>query len=199
MESNITMEEEKTEDKKEIIEIEDNDIESDVVQTPITRADLDFVRDPEDKNWISKISNGKTVILHRSCEETPQLGVLYHCTITEKESYALAFITGFASYPRFICRADGKCIYTEAPNVKPIVYSNILDAFEANTKLDAVCAIYRRDNEIPTSEARKTITIDVKISDKTAGNSITDTLTIEIPITDTSQDVLDKFKTWAYR
>jgi len=194
---NMEEKEIKEEYKEEIIE--NTDTESDIVCTPITRADLDFVRDPEDKNWISKISNGKTVILHRSCEESPQLGVVYHCTITEKPSYALAFITGFASYPRFICRGDGKCVYTKAPNTKPVVYNNILDAFEANTDLDAVCAIYRRDNEVLSSEARKTIFIDVKISDRTAGNTITDTLSVEIPVSDTSQDVLNKIKTWVYR
>ena len=47
---------------------------------------LVFHRDKDDKNWISRLANGKVAILHRADPTIPQPNVPYLCKLTKKKN-----------------------------------------------------------------------------------------------------------------
>lgn len=177
------------EEKKVVEETEANLIEK------TYRLELDFIRDPEDKNWISKIPNGKTAILHRRCESKPQPGIKYNCTILEKESYALAYITGYSQYPRGIIRPDGQIVFLRAPNTQLKIYPSVYDVFKYEEDLEFLLMVLKEENRTqvfsPQSIETKNVDIIIKLTES-GGLTAKKTLKIVVPITDSLDMILGK-------
>lgn len=146
----------------------------------ITEAVLTFIRDRNDRNWISRLSEGesagKIVLLHRSDQTIPQPNIQYLCKIQEKEKeidgkkigYALSWIVGLAGYPRVVIKSDKSCVVIGHPNEKkkPKNYSDIFEALMAYPKLEYFFTIYRTENreEQNTDEGLlKEVNIDIKV------------------------------------
>lgn len=172
--------------KKEDIDMEKEDKKFEEKET-ITEAILTFIRDKNDRNWISRLSEGKSagkiVLLHRSDQTTPQPNIQYLCKIQEKEKetdgkkigYALAWIVGLAGYPRAIIKVDRSCVVIENPNEKkkPKNYTDIYEALNAYLELEYLFTVYRTENReeshIDESELKKVnIEIKVKATDELA-------------------------------
>lgn len=147
---------------------------------PITEAVLTFIRDRNDRNWISRLSEGesagKIVLLHRSDQTIPQPNIQYLCQIQEKEKeidgkkigYALSWIVGLAGYPRVVIKSDKSCVVIEHPNEKkkPKNYSDIFEALMAYPKLEYFFTIYRTENrkeEINDPSLLRDVSIEIKI------------------------------------
>ena len=149
---------------------------------PITEATLMFIRDRNDRNWISRLSSGsgestgKIVLLHRSDQTIPQPNILYNCKIQEKEKeedgkkrgYALAWIIGLAGYPRVIIKADKSCVVIEHPDAKkkPRNYSDIYEALRAYPDLEYLFTVYRKENkkeEIVDETLLRNVSIELKV------------------------------------
>jgi len=126
------------------------------------KATLMFTRDPRNENWISRLSNGKIVLLHRSCDVVPWPGVEYLCTIQEKESHALSWILGVYQYPRVVVKADETCILIETPEDKPKAVDHIYDALRAIDS-EYVFVLYRKENKIPPEDATQSINREERI------------------------------------
>ena len=159
----------------------------------ITRSILDFRYDEIKERWITKIGNGKVAILHRNSTWIPQSGIRYNCSIDEKSGYALAWITGFADYPRIIIKADRSCVVIFDPirETESEEYSNIYLALESNKlkDLEFIFTMYRKENkekaqDIPTREVK--VEMKVKEGDKT----IQKTSKIEVGESTTAKDIL---------
>ena len=128
---------------------------------------LVFHRDKEDKNWISRLKNGKIAILHRADTTTPQPNVPYLCKVDEKEKYAIAWIQSLYAYPRVIVTPPPRrYIYLESPGNKPTIYTDILSIFDAHD-LEYLYVKYPKENrkeiDTPSTESYRDIEIDVRI------------------------------------
>ena len=159
------------------MKIEDKNTE---VKEPITEAVLTFIRDRNNRNWISRLSEGesagKIVLLHRSDQTIPQPNIQYLCKIQEREKesdgkkigYALSWIVGLAGYPRVIIKADRTCVVIEHPNEKKKAknYSDIYEALKDYPKLEYLFVVYRVENrkeEIVDESQLRNIDIEIKI------------------------------------
>ena len=156
---------------------EDKNIEETEI---ITEASLMFIRDKDNRNWISRLSSGKSfgkiVLLHRSDQTIPQPNIQYRCKIQEKEKeldgkkigYALAWIIGLDGYPRVIIKADKSCVVIEHPNEKKKIknYADIYEALIAYPDLEYLFTIYRSENrkeEVKDASLLRDIDIDIKV------------------------------------
>lgn len=142
-----------------------------------TKIKLMFTRDPRNENWISRLANGKIVLLHRSCDVEPWPGVEYLCTIQEKESHAISWILGVYQYPRLVVKADETCILIETPEDKPEPIDHIYDALRKNES-EHLFVLYRKENRTPpvdttesTNREERIINIELKLIDKNTENS----------------------------
>ena len=159
------------------MKIEDKKTE---IKEPITEAVLTFIRDRNDRNWISRLSEGesagKIVLLHRSDQTIPQPNIQYLCKIQEKEKeedgkkkgYALSWIVGLAGYPRVIIKSDKSCVVIEHPNEKKKAknYSDIYEALKSYPKLEYLFTVYRVENrkeEIVDESLLRNIDVEIKI------------------------------------
>ena len=159
------------------MKIEDKKTE---IKEPITEAVLTFIRDRNDRNWISRLSEGesagKIVLLHRSDQTIPQPNIQYLCKIQEKEKeedgkkkgYALSWIVGLAGYPRVIIKSDKSCVVIEHPNEKKKAknYSDIYEALKSYPKLEYLFVVYRIENrkeEIVDESLLRNIDVEIKI------------------------------------
>lgn len=150
---------------------------------------LMFVRDPNNKNWISRLANGKIVMLHRSCQIEPWPGVEYLCTVQEKETHALSWILGTYHYPRIVVKADESCILIEKAEDKAQSISDIYTALRS-LESEFVFVLYRKENRHDSlSEFTKKPDKETRI------------IEVELKITDTNtKNILkSKFKIPAYR
>jgi len=154
--------------KKEDKNIKEKESKDKIEIEPVTEAILIFHRDQNDKNWISRLNNGKIVILHRSDTTIPQQGIQYHCKIDEKEGYAIAWIEGLSGYPRAIIKSDGTCVVVENPNIsgkKTKTYSDIYEALQNYEDLEFFFTIYRKENK-EKIEIDKSLLKDINIEIK---------------------------------
>lgn len=150
---------------------------------------LMFVRDPNNKNWISRLANGKIVMLHRSCQTEPWPGVEYLCTVQEKETHALSWILGTYHYPRIVVKADDSCVLIEKAEDKAKSVSDIYSALRS-LESEFAFVLYRKENRIdPNKESAKKSDKETRILD------------VELKITDTNTKNILKsnFKIMAYR
>lgn len=172
--------------------------ESKITPLPITRAVLDFKRDEEDRNWVSKLENGKWVILHRKSIWIPIPGVRYNVTIEEKDSHAIGWITGFCEYPRIIIRGDRTCVMTKDPTKgpEPIIYHNIYEALEKNPDLEIIFTIYSKENKEveKRKEQSKRIDMKIKITDTSGIEFTEESIKLNVPVNQTPQDIIAKIK-----
>lgn len=154
--------------KKENKNIED-------VET-ITEASLMFIRDKNDRNWVSRLPDGRIVLLHRADKTIPQPNIEYNCKIQEKKKeidgktlgYCLGWIVGLAGYPRAIIKADKSCVVIEHPNEKkkPKNYADIYEALNAYPELEYLFTIYRKENrkeDVKDASLLRDIDIDIKV------------------------------------
>lgn len=139
---------------------------------------LMFTRDPQNENWISRLANGKIVLLHRSCDVIPWPGVEYLCTIQEKESHALSWILGMYQYPRVVVKADETCILIESPNKKPEAIEHIYDALRKINQ-EYAFVLYRKENKILSDDETKMpnrdmriVDVELKLTDQTTKNAL---------------------------
>ena len=148
----------------------------------ITETTLMFVRDRDDRNWISRLSPGKgdsagkIVLLHRSDQTVPQPNIAYRCKIQEKQKetngkkvgYALAWIIGLAGYPRVVIKSDRSCVVIEDPSAKkkPKHYLDIYEALKDYSDLEYLFTVYRTENrkeEIIDSSLLRDVNIEIKV------------------------------------
>lgn len=173
---------------------------SEISIEPMTRAILDFWRDEEDRNWVSKIPNGKFVILHRNSPWIPQPGIRYHCTLAEKERFVMAWITGFSEYPRLVIRADHSCVLVKEPSKEETkeqkIYSNIYEALETNLELTNVFVIYSKENKEAIKPSLRSKKIEMDITIKELGGLTFTENAIKLNISDesTPQDIIKELK-----
>lgn len=177
-----------------------------------TEATLMFIRDRDDRNWISRLSPGKgdsagkIVLLHRSDQTIPQPNIAYRCKIQEKQKetngkilgYALAWIIGLAGYPRVVIKSDKTCVMIEDPSVKkkPKHYLDIYEALRDYPDLEYLFTVYRIENrteeKVDERELKK-VNIEIKVK-------ATDELTIKSNITrkrmrtQNLKDIIDEIK-----
>jgi len=157
------------------MEKEENKTEDSVPPTE-TKATLMFTRDPRNENWISRLSNGKIVLLHRSCDVVPWPGVEYLCTVQEKESHALSWILGVHQYPRVVVKADETGILIETPGDKPKAIDHIYDALR-DSKYEHMFVLYRKENKIPPDDTtqpsnreERIINFELKLTEENTKN-----------------------------
>ena len=148
----------------------------------ITETTLMFVRDRNDRNWISRLSPGKgdsagkIVLLHRSDQTIPKPNIAYRCKIQEKQKetngkiqgYALAWIIGLAGYPRVVIKSDRTCVVVEDPSAKkkPKHYLDIYEALKDYSDLEYLFTVYRIENrkeEIIDSSLLRDVNIEIKV------------------------------------
>lgn len=151
-------------------------------EEPTTEATLMFIRDRDDRNWISRLSPGKgdsagkIVLLHRSDQTIPQPNIAYRCKIQEKQKetngkilgYALAWIIGLAGYPRVVIKSDRTCVVIEDPSAgkKPKHYLDIYAALKDYSDLEYLFTVYRTENrreEIIDSSLLRDVNIEIKV------------------------------------
>jgi len=157
---------------------------------------LIFHRDKEDKNWISRLANGKIAILHRADPTIPQLNVPYLCKVDEKEKYAIAWIQSLYAYPRAIITPQKQFVFLNNPGDKPSVYLDILSIFDAND-IEYLYVKYPEENkkiiETPSTENYRDVNIDLRIkigSESTLKYSFT----IKRPRNMDAKTILDEIK-----
>lgn len=151
-------------------------------EEPTTEATLMFIRDRNDRNWISRLSPkegdsaGKIVLLHRSDQTIPKPNIAYRCKIQEKQKetngkilgYALAWIIGLAGYPRVIIKSDKTCVVIEDPTIKkkPKHYIDIYEALRDYSDLEYLFTVYRIENrteEIIDASLLRDVNIEIKV------------------------------------
>ena len=141
------------------MKIDDKNIET-IEST--TETTLMFIRDRNDRNWISRLSPGKgnsagkIVLLHRSDQTIPIPNIAYRCKIQEKQKetngkiqgYALAWIIGLAGYPRVVIKSDRTCVVIEDPSAKkkPKHYLDIYEALKDYSDLEYLFTVFRKEN-----------------------------------------------------
>ena len=107
---------------------------------------LVFHRDKDDKNWISRLFNGKVAILHRADPTIPQPNVPYLCKVDEKEKYAIAWILGLHAYPRaIITPPPRRFVYLESPGDKPAIHTDLFSIFDSHD-LEYLYIRYPKEN-----------------------------------------------------
>lgn len=168
--------------------------ETNILEVPksITRSILDFKWDDVKERWISTINNGKFAILHRNSAWIPQQGIRYNCSIDEKPRYALAWITGFADYPRIVIKSDRSCIVIFDPTreIKSEEYKNIYSALESDKlkDLEFVFTMYRKENKNIDVQMHE-VKVEIKIKEN--GKSTQKTTKVQVGESVTSKDILD--------
>jgi len=157
---------------------------------------LIFHRDKEDKNWISRLANGKIAILHRADPTIPQPNVPYLCKVDEKEKYAIAWIQSLYAYPRAIITPQKQFVFLNNPGDKPSIYLDILSIFDAND-IEYLYVKYPEENkkitETPSTENYRDVNIDLRIkigSESTLKYSFT----IKRPRNMDAKTILDEIK-----
>jgi len=157
---------------------------------------LIFHRDKEDKNWISRLANGKIAILHRADPTIPQPNVPYLCKVDEKEKYAIAWIQSLYAYPRAIITPQKQFVFLNNPGDKPSIYLDILSIFDAND-IEYLYVKYPEENkkitETPSTKNYRDVNIDLRIkigSESTLKYSFT----IKRPRNMDAKTILDEIK-----
>lgn len=132
-----------------------------------TKEILIFHRDKNDRNWISRLPNGKICILHRKDPITPQENIEYKCQVDEKENYAIARINGLHAFPRAVIKKDKSCVIVEKPNddVEHSTYSDIYQALK-NFPNEFIFTICREENKTFVDKGKedtKIVSIEIKL------------------------------------
>lgn len=148
---------------------------------------LMFIRDPNNKNWISRLANGKIVMLHRSCQTVPWAGVEYLCTVQEKETHALCWILGTHHYPRIVIKSDETCILIEKAEEKPQSIPDIYDALRA-IESEYAFVLYRKENRVDpiikgikkSDKEKRIIEVELKITDVNTKNVLKSEFTTSV-------------------
>lgn len=152
---------------------------------------LIFELDKDGRNYISKLSCGKTTILHRNDKTIPERGVAYNCVIQEKDDYALAWIIGIANYPRVIPRLDGRFIYVESPHDKGVTFATLRELFETIDR-EVVSMIYRKEARLTSTSQIETKPYEISIEVKGDGKTIKKDLQTRMRIDETPADIIAK-------
>jgi len=158
---------------------------------------LVFHRDKDDKNWISRLANGKIAILHRADPTTPQPNVPYLCKVDEKEKYAIAWIQSLHAYPRVIITPPPRrFVYIGAPGEKPAIHTDILSIFDTHG-LEYLYVKYPQENReevrVPSTENCRDVNIDIRIKIGSE-STIKYSCTIKRPRNMDAKTILDEIK-----
>ena len=158
---------------------------------------LVFHRDKDDKNWISRLFNGKVAILHRADPTIPQPNVPYLCKVDEKEKYAIAWILGLHAYPRaIITPPPRRFVYLESPGDKPAIHTDLFSIFDSHD-LEYLYIRYPKENrkeaDTPSTESYREVSIDLRIKIGSE-STIKYSFTIKRPRNMDAKTILDEIK-----